>query len=258
MTSWDTARMNTNNVEASLSTENRAESRSAQTCPSVKLLCAPIVKQTHFVGFLVGVLMIQSGHIIPYSLVPTRTQAMGIDKTLGATLVSIMGVSSGCARALFGYIGDFGSLNRVIACGLSGLVAGLLTTLSTFLVDYMQMAIYAGVLGITSGTADQIFRTKCPTSYILLHALTRSLSTQKRSAMTRGGFRGVHTPMPSLKTISRLNPTKNNKYVVYMRAVGVKQLWNDNKTFMGLHSPPPPASLLNTPLLTICMLNRNY
>ena len=83
---------------------------------------------------------------------------MGIDKTLGATLVSIIGGVSGSSRALFGLVGDRPCVDRVVLSGMSGAVAGTLTSLSTLLTDYPQMAAYSVLLGIASGRSNARIR----------------------------------------------------------------------------------------------------
>ena len=70
---------------------------------------------------------------------------------LGALLVSVCAGISGICRVLCGFIADHPSVNRLVLCGVSGIVAGALTAFSTLLTTFLGLVIIFGLIGIPSG-----------------------------------------------------------------------------------------------------------
>ena len=117
----------------------------------VPTCCRPLSKSPHYGVYLLGIFFIQTGHITALSMLPTRSRTLGISKTLGASLVSILGGTGGIARGLFGAVGDWRKLNRTLVVGLSGVLSGLLTCVIAALTNYPQIAGVTAILGVTSG-----------------------------------------------------------------------------------------------------------
>lgn len=105
----------------------------------------------HFLLYILAVIFVQSGNVMPYTLTPARADALGIDKGLGALLVSVSAGISGVCRVFTGYIGDRPWVNRLVFCGISGIIGGSLTAISVVPTTFLGLVIIFGIIALPSG-----------------------------------------------------------------------------------------------------------
>ena len=122
----------------------------------LKSMCQPVISTPHYIIYLIGIFLIQTGHIVALSMLPLLSSDLGISKTLGASLLSILGGTGGVARTLFGFVGDWKKVNRSVIAGSSGLISGLITCGMGYLTSYSALAGITGLLGVTSGECSLI------------------------------------------------------------------------------------------------------
>ena len=127
------------------------ESRCDRVRRAIGAACKPITLTPHYIIYLIAYFLIQTGHIVAFGMLPSLSRNLGISKTLGASLLSILGGTSGVARVLFGVVGDWKRMNRSVMAGTSGIISGLITCSMGYLNSYTALAVVTAVLGITSG-----------------------------------------------------------------------------------------------------------
>jgi len=103
-----------------------------------------------FFLFLVGYFCIQLGHMTLYTYTPLKCAGIGIEKTRASFLISLMGITGIFARPVLGLIGDCRWANRTVMIGISALMVGVITVISTTVTQYVLLAVFSATFGFFS------------------------------------------------------------------------------------------------------------
>ena len=120
----------------------------SQCCES---LWKPLIKH-HELGLLYfGMALVMSGFLMFIIVTPIRAHKMGISKSLGGLLVSIMAIVSGVMRIVIGYIGDKPWTNRFFIMSFASVLSGIVMMSSFGFTSFVHMACYSVFVGFPSG-----------------------------------------------------------------------------------------------------------
>ncbi len=128
------------------------ESSGASSSSSSSSKCAilskiPCKKFLGFYAFLIGYFFIQIGHMTVYGYMPVKGDSLGISKSNISILISIMGITGIFARPCIGFIGDLRWADRTTFVGLSAVIVGCCSIVSTQLTSFIPLIIYSALFG---------------------------------------------------------------------------------------------------------------
>lgn len=101
----------------------------------------------------------------PYVYIVDRTSTIGISKTSGAFLVSIIGIVHTFGNIIFGYVADRPSVNSTILFCVNIFITGICVAAIPFCLNYIPTAVFSGLFGLFSAVVEV---TSC---VILVHIL---------------------------------------------------------------------------------------
>ena len=114
-------------------------------------LWEPVIKHPEFGLLCFGIALVMSGFLTFIIVTPLRAHKMGISKSLGSLLVSIMAIVSGVMRIIIGYIGDKPWANRFFMIGFASVLSGIVMMSSFGFTSFVHMACYSVFVGFPSG-----------------------------------------------------------------------------------------------------------
>jgi len=123
-----------------------------QTCK--KMIDLTLLKDPVFLLFAVSNFLTSIGFNAPFIYIPDRAEKeLGLTRTQGAMLLSVVGVSNTVGRVLFGFTSDHPIVRRRRLFVYNGAltVCGVATMLSVYATTYYTMIAYAATFGITIG-----------------------------------------------------------------------------------------------------------
>ena len=110
-----------------------------------------ILKRPDVVLYILAASLVQFGHIVAYTYVPTRAVSLNISKEMAATLVSMLGILAPVGRLGSGFLGDILSKHRLLMFSISGICTGISSILAAFAFNYAYLVVYGVVFAIVSG-----------------------------------------------------------------------------------------------------------
>ena len=91
------------------------------------------------------------GFFIPFNFLPDLAKDLKLEKTQGALLISIIGVSNTVARLLVGFITDRPWANSLVINNLALMIGGVTTFAVPFYNSFAILVIYSIVFGASIG-----------------------------------------------------------------------------------------------------------
>merc|ERR1719210_2686376 len=70
------------------------------------------LKDPAFFFFILAVVFLHFGHLVPYQFIPLRLVRRGTSKEKAAFLISLCGIGTAAGRLLWGWCGDLSFVNR--------------------------------------------------------------------------------------------------------------------------------------------------
>lgn len=92
-----------------------------------------------------------SGFFIPFNFLPDLAKDLKLDKTQGALLISIIGVSNTVARLVVGFVTDRPWANSLVINNLALMIGGITTFAVPFYNSFAVLTIYSIVFGASIG-----------------------------------------------------------------------------------------------------------
>lgn len=92
------------------------------------------------------------GFFIPFNFLPDLAKDLKLDKTQGALLISIIGVSNTVARLVVGFVTDRPWANSLVINNLALMIGGVTTFAVPFYNSFAVLIIYSIVFGASIGT----------------------------------------------------------------------------------------------------------
>lgn len=92
-----------------------------------------------------------SGFFIPFNFLPDLAKDLKLDKTQGALLISIIGVSNTVARLVVGFVTDRPWANSLVINNLALMIGGITTFAVPFYNSFAVLIIYSIVFGASIG-----------------------------------------------------------------------------------------------------------
>lgn len=108
-----------------------------------------IVPQIHATGMYLFTSV--SGFFIPFNFLPDLAKDLKLDKTQGALLISIIGVSNTVARLVVGFVTDRPWANSLVINNLALMIGGITTFAVPFYNSFAVLIIYSIVFGASIG-----------------------------------------------------------------------------------------------------------
>ncbi|KAI7852924.1 major facilitator superfamily domain-containing protein [Circinella umbellata] len=104
-----------------------------------------------FAFLLLFALCISFGYVAPFFLTPTYAEHIGVDASVGSTLISIMSAANAVCRITLGYFGD--KYGRVNTLSIFTLLSGIFTMVVwQFASTYGAFVAYCVLFGLTGGS----------------------------------------------------------------------------------------------------------
>ena len=111
------------------------------------------MKRPEIIFYMSSFVMMLSGHNIPYYYLPAKVQSLQIEAEKGAILVAVIGLSGLITRPVFGIVADRLKTRRPLLYGGCGVMVGLFTALSYFIVSFIPLLCYCIYFGIITGNS---------------------------------------------------------------------------------------------------------
>ena len=92
-----------------------------------------------------------TGFYVPFTYLPPHAAAMGLTKSQGAWLISIIGIANTVARVICGFISDMPSVDALLLNNLALVLAGVATFLCPLCYNFALLSLYAAVFGCGIG-----------------------------------------------------------------------------------------------------------
>ncbi|XP_013401046.1 monocarboxylate transporter 14 [Lingula anatina] len=117
------------------------------------LFHTPLLRRADFVMWLVCILIVQIGIVVPYTYIPDIAVAMGIEVNNAAFLVSIVGIANTVARVVMGLFADVSDATCIRRCmfGTSVMIAGVMVSILPFMKEYGVIATVCTFYGLSFG-----------------------------------------------------------------------------------------------------------
>ncbi|XP_014673972.1 PREDICTED: uncharacterized protein LOC106814187 [Priapulus caudatus] len=110
-----------------------------------------LLRDAVFILFGVSNFLTSVGFNVPYIYLPDKAVHHAIAAEDGARLISIIGTANTLSRVALGYASDHRRVNRLQLYAASLTVCGVASIASVFCVDFVSLAIYAAIFGVTTG-----------------------------------------------------------------------------------------------------------
>lgn len=94
---------------------------------------------------------IPTGFFIPFNFLPDLAKDLKLDKTQGATLISVIGVSNTFSRLFVGYVTDRPWADSLVINNLALMIGGAATFAVPFYDNFIVLIIYSIVFGASIG-----------------------------------------------------------------------------------------------------------
>lgn len=117
-----------------------------------KNISLDFIKSKPFALFASTILLYCFAYLVPYVILPSFVQELGISKIKGDWLIIITGVSGIIGRLLIGIIANHKKVNTLYLYGVVLLVDGIISTGCAFFRIYPLLVFYALFLGIFTGS----------------------------------------------------------------------------------------------------------
>ncbi len=131
----------------------RKGSKKVQT----EVLDFTLFKNPVFLLFCTTNSLLSFGYYVPYTYLPTLAMSNGVSSEKAAFLMSILGLSNGTGRVIFGYIGNIGINVRFYMFGLTLLTLGFLNVAISLNNTYPVLVIYSVCFGMCAGCYITLF-----------------------------------------------------------------------------------------------------
>ncbi|ELT97769.1 hypothetical protein CAPTEDRAFT_62745, partial [Capitella teleta] len=110
-----------------------------------------LLKDPVFLLFTVSNFLTSLGFCVPYIYLPDLAHQLGIGRSEGAFLISIVGIANTVGRVVFGWMSDLKCVNRLVLYNTVLTLCGICTALCSFCVVYPMLAAYAAAFGMFIG-----------------------------------------------------------------------------------------------------------
>lgn len=122
-------------------------------------IITPHIFSSYTFGFPLRIMMTKAfviyslylGFFIPFNFLPDLAKDLKLEKTQGALLISIIGVSNTVARLLVGFITDRPWANSLVINNLALMIGGVTTFAVPFYNSFAILVIYSIVFGASIG-----------------------------------------------------------------------------------------------------------
>lgn len=101
--------------------------------------------------YLLFLKFIPTGFFIPFNFLPDLAKDLKLDKTQGATLISVIGVSNTFSRLFVGYVTDRPWADSLVINNLALMIGGAATFAVPFYDNFIVLIIYSIVFGASIG-----------------------------------------------------------------------------------------------------------
>ncbi|XP_019646549.1 PREDICTED: monocarboxylate transporter 12-like [Branchiostoma belcheri] len=141
-------------------TENETSADSSQTCKSVVPFCQKVLemfdvtllKSKHFRTYSVSLFVLMLGNSMIYVHIVAHAQALGIEKTKAAFLLSVMGIVEAISRAINGWLSDRLPVRKLYYFMVGCIGLGICTIAIPNSKTYTGLVACMVFYGISSGT----------------------------------------------------------------------------------------------------------
>lgn len=116
-----------------------------------EMLDLSIMEEPVYIMFVVSNFLTSIGFNVPFVYTKDRAIHEGLSDDSAAMLLSVIGISNMVGRIVIGYISDKSFINRVYLYNILLTVCGLSTGFSFICNDFISMAAYCSIFGITAG-----------------------------------------------------------------------------------------------------------
>ncbi|XP_039274276.2 monocarboxylate transporter 10-like [Styela clava] len=108
-------------------------------------------KNKAFIIWAISVGLCKLGYLVPFVHLVKHVNDIGGDRDFGSSMLSLMGITSGISRLLFGHIADSPKVNRLYMSQLSALVMGLTNIIFPSIPSEGGVLVYVLILGLVDG-----------------------------------------------------------------------------------------------------------
>ena len=117
----------------------------------IEMMDFSLFKDPVFLLFTLSNFCTSIGFNVPYVYIKDKALDLGIPSKDASFLLAVIGIVNTVGRIVLGYISDKPWLDRLWLYNIALTICGIATALSAFCLDYVSLAIYCAVFGLTIG-----------------------------------------------------------------------------------------------------------